>query len=1036
MATNPIKGSDLAEKGALKGFQKELKDSISLMNDLNQALIESGKIQKKNIEQLKKQPDTIKKAKAVEKAAKKANTTAKATNEARERRIKLDKQLAAAEDKLIRLNSTKASQIAELNLLSAKQNQINKEEAILNQKNLGTLERISVQNKKLIRERSKLNLETDEGLTRLREINDELDENNKRIKENVSALEQQKINIGNYKEDVSEAIKENELFSEALGSVNAAGKAAIDLFGKLANTFKKTEDAEEGVASGADKIGKSLKAAGLAALLAVLSSIGAAFTKTREGVLKFDRIVGAVNATLGVFVGALAQVGSGIIDLFSSIPDQFEKARIAMRIFFLEASQFDALGQTINDNSAEIAELRKQSEGLGDTGDAVKKITTAFDGFLDTVRANVKGNDELIVATFKHRDALRELQREIARVQAQEELQQAIADDATLSFGKREAAIKESIRLSEIRIEKQKELAEVELEHANEVLRIQLREAKVRDVSNDQLLDLINNTELSGKVSEEALEKQQEAVLGLIEAENELLLIQKEQQKVVAELKQDRLEKDLDILIDGFDSQKTINERLIADDRKTLEERRKIFEETTKLANESFTAQKDVLAQLSNAGIDVDELLKLDAVTLNERIRSLEQSEIIEGRTLEVVRERRTVLQDLADLERELNDLAEAEEKKRLATLEAIRQEGIQGEIEAQERLLENEELTAQRRIEIIEEIFELRKQALQEGAEFALESDEITAEERHLIAQKLQNDLLALENEKVNAVKDANQAILDDDEETANKRIDAAQRLGQQVAQEFEAIIKARNKENLELADAEIKRAEESVRRQEEIAANGQENILAQEQARLEKANLAKQREAERAAKQEQAIALATGFLNNLAARQKNAKNKEESNAAFALALRDTIGAKLIAEGLASFYDGTEDTGTTGDKLDSKGGRYAILHDNERVMTKAQNKKVGGMSNDDLANLAYDFNHGNLSPSHFKQLEVGRMMQPQVNDMQPVIAQMQKDTVELKKAFENGQVKYNVNWNSHGEAVEAIEKKRVRKIVTHRKRL
>ena len=66
----------------------------------------------------------------------------------------------------------------------------------------------------------------------------------------------------------------------------------------------------------------------------------------------------------------------------------------------------------------------------------------------------------------------------------------------------------------------------------------------------------------------------------------------------------------------------------------------------------------------------------------------------------------------------------------------------------------------------------------------------------------------------------------------------------------EFDAIIKARNKESLELADAEIKRAEESVRRQEEIAANGQENILAQEQARLEKANLAKQREAERAAK------------------------------------------------------------------------------------------------------------------------------------------------------------------------------------------
>ena len=54
----------------------------------------------------------------------------------------------------------------------------------------------------------------------------------------------------------------------------------------------------------------------------------------------------------------------------------------------------------------------------------------------------------------------------------------------------------------------------------------------------------------------------------------------------------------------------------------------------------------------------------------------------------------------------------------------------------------------------------------------------------------------------------------------------------------------------------------------------------------------------------------------------------------------------------LDSFFDGTEDTGTVANPLDSNGGRTAILHDNERVMTAKQNQKLGSISNEDLADL------------------------------------------------------------------------------------
>jgi hypothetical protein len=37
---------------------------------------------------------------------------------------------------------------------------------------------------------------------------------------------------------------------------------------------------------------------------------------------------------------------------------------------------------------------------------------------------------------------------------------------------------------------------------------------------------------------------------------------------------------------------------------------------------------------------------------------------------------------------------------------------------------------------------------------------------------------------------------------------------------------------------------------------------------------------------------------------------------------------------------------------LDANGGRVAILHDNERVMTKAQNEKLQGLTNDQIVSI------------------------------------------------------------------------------------
>ena len=74
---------------------------------------------------------------------------------------------------------------------------------------------------------------------------------------------------------------------------------------------------------------------------------------------------------------------------------------------------------------------------------------------------------------------------------------------------------------------------------------------------------------------------------------------------------------------------------------------------------------------------------------------------------------------------------------------------------------------------------------------------------------------------------------------------------------------------------------------------------------------------------------------------------------------ITDTVLLTQFIKSLPAFASGTEDTGTNGKGIDGKGGFQAILHPNERVLTKDQNKLVGGMTNDDLSNLAYQYQNG-----------------------------------------------------------------------------
>ena len=272
----------------------------------------------------------------------------------------------------------------------------------------------------------------------------------------------------------------------------------------------------------------------------------------------------------------------------------------------------------------------------GNFAEAANLATEAFTGLGDAILRAGQRAIEISKLTVEIEKLNRIVGITTAELEGQARLQQIIADDATRSFKERENAA-----------EKERDLNR-QIAGEREVL---ARNAlKLANLELQQALEAGNGVKIARQGAADAL-------IAFIQAEKEAIAIQKENEKTRRELVQDRLERDLDILIDGFDNVKTINERIIADDTKTFDERTKLFNETIDLSKKSFDAQIGIIKEFTKVAFDENELIaEQDAVILNEKIRQLGLSEIIEGRLLEIVRDRRTAIQDLVEVQRDLTN--------------------------------------------------------------------------------------------------------------------------------------------------------------------------------------------------------------------------------------------------------------------------------------------------------------------------------------------------------------------------------------------
>jgi hypothetical protein len=126
------------------------------------------------------------------------------------------------------------------------------------------------------------------------------------------------------------------------------------------------------------------------------------------------------------------------------------------------------------------------------------------------------------------------------------------------------------------------------------------------------------------------------------------------------------------------------------------------------------------------------------------------------------------------------------------------------------------------------------------------------------------------------------------------------------------------------------------------------------------------------------------------------------------------------VINAIPTFFEGTEDTGKVRNALDSKGGRLSMLHDNERVIDKKNNMKMGGVSNDEAANIVQDYNRGVLGNLYdYNQPKLDEAINTNWKSNQEILNKFEslentvaKTNNDVKRAIENKPVITDVTYN------------------------
>ncbi len=949
-------------KVTLEGIA-DLNDSFVLMN---KTMDQSIKLDKAKSQAIKSQIEAETKLEKLEQESIKTQMQ-KNKLEAQELKIvkdqiKAEQQAEKQKKKNIVLTREEIKEKIRLQKSQREERKVLADELILQDKQAGTLQKLTAQNRVLRRERDKLNLSTEEGKKRLKEINEELDENNEVIQENSDKLKKQKMNVGNYTESIEKALG-------PLGEMLQKIRASITELKNQAKAFMIQAKSAETASKKIRLVGKALKAIGIGALIAVLSALVSTVTDTRSGILTMQGTIAKAQATIVMF-------GNVMMDKFEKISIKIKLAMLSFDKFKIKLMEKSFLGKKLFDGlfdidtektKKEIADLEKRLEVLANKEYNIGEV--------------IEGVDKSIMALFEYENQIAKTSVEIERLKGVEGGLIEQAGDMTLSFREQREAQAELVKVVNERMKLEKENADANVDlKAMKIRSSLLKAGKVYELQQIKNLEFLKDEAEWMKINSDSLDALAQAKVEQVAVQNEMDTILGANKKRARETDKDDFEKQLDFAIDFFEVNKNINMKIIEDEKTTLAEREAMTEETRRLSDSSFQSQIKLVEDYTGKRLDFDKLIKIsDEAELRRILEKKDLNETTQTRILEILKERKLVLQELDEAEDATAEKRIAKNQEIEQSIQNIEQDDFDLKIELLEKEFEKEKELREKsfedeKIKGAESVKELKKRLdqikqakidqLKDQAVFDRKTidDEVVEEDEKAqkikeVNEKLKNDIIRLEQETLKAKKEVDEQEIESEEKKEEKLAEVKK----QRAEDQVAIIEALTDASIALADKRIAKIDEEINASQKrfdslqtMAENG--NILAKESMAEEAKLMAEQnRKREQMEKRKQRIQLASTVLQTYLT---NSQDPEVKNP-LQKTITDTVLLTEFIKALPMFLEGTEDTGRNGNGVDGKGGFLSVLHPNERVIPKKNNELIGSMSNEDLSQLAYNYQNG-----------------------------------------------------------------------------
>jgi hypothetical protein len=508
----------------------------------------------------------------------------------------LTREIGKQENELISL--TKATK-EEIKLAEAK--------TIIDNKQIGTLAEVRKRIAALRLVASQINIEFEEGKNQVKDYNREIDSLTDTLSDNSDKFIKNKINVGNYKESVIEALQSVSLFSGELSFLNGISN-------KLIGTFKRNTEATDANAKSVTGLGRATKAlnnvakaTGILLLISAVAGLASVFKQGRQGAIETEKVLGKLAIAAKVAVNFFFNVGSALFGLFKDLggflynalilpiiqaKDNIKLLGLELKLLFLNIK--DSLpsifsskdkknsdAKTIADTTKEIETLKKSLQSEKATTNFTANfqklkdaVASAKDEFANATRA-IDTLDEAAIARFEIGDRIKKTERALITLRREANLLDQNSKDNTLSLNKN---LESSIKLRE----KNKQIAEAEeaialnqLKIANAQARADVKarglQGKFSDFDDDRKFaeDLLKvNIDLDERKGENTLDD--EALTAVTDAYNALL--EKEQEAILRldDLEDQRrqlaiaaFDTNTTLFLKVFESQKDQSEELI-----------------------------------------------------------------------------------------------------------------------------------------------------------------------------------------------------------------------------------------------------------------------------------------------------------------------------------------------------------------------------------------------------------------------------------------------------------------------------------------